>query len=383
MQRHSDTISDIFELSVLGCTHVCDFYPNVKYKMALLEAQHGFNVTRVLYDLGEDGHFRDYWQSPARRAYSFLRMAWGSLSVFLRFLARRSPKIYLLYPSLPLTLCFACLPERLRPALYLDAFISLYDTVVNDRALVPATHWLARLLFKLERYSFTQATRVLVDTDENGAWYAALFDVPRERFATVRLSIPPLPAPQTLPPKEPGVFRCVFVGSLIPLHGVDVILGAAALLSDHAGLEFVLIGDGQEAVLIQEFQARHPDAKVRWERGAFPTTYVTQAITSADLCLGVFGSSAKAQRVVPYKLYYYSALGRPFLNLDTAPVRELCVAEHDELLVAPGAAALAQAIMACMNEPERLTRMAHAAEGLYRTRLAPEVVRRQLLEVLR
>jgi glycosyltransferase involved in cell wall biosynthesis len=372
----------MFELSVLGCTHVCDFYPNVKYKMALLEAQHGDKVSRVLYDLGGDGAFRDYWQSPARRAYSILRMAWGSLSVFLRFLRRRSPKIYLLYPSLPLTLCFACLPERLRPALYLDAFISLYDTVVNDRRLVPASHWLARLLFKLERYSFTQATKVLVDTDENGAWYAALFDVPRERFATVRLSIPPLPVPRDPPPKEPGVFRCVFVGSLIPLHGVEVILGAAELLKDRAGLEFVLIGDGQEATLIQEFQQRHPAAKVRWERGAFSTDYVTQAIMSADVCLGVFGSSAKTQRVVPYKLYYYSALGRPFLNLDTPPVHELCVVARDELLVAPGAAALAQAIAACMDQPERLVRMASAATRVYQTWLAPEVVRRQLMDVL-
>ena len=44
-------------------------------------------------------------------------------------------------------------------------------------------------------------------------------------------------------------------------------------------------------------------------------------IASAALCLGIFGTTAKAARVVPHKVFQCLAVGRPVLTADTAAIR--------------------------------------------------------------
>ena len=43
-------------------------------------------------------------------------------------------------------------------------------------------------------------------------------------------------------PRQAGEFRALFVGKLIPLHGLDTILAAAALCPE---IEFDVVGSGQ------------------------------------------------------------------------------------------------------------------------------------------
>jgi glycosyltransferase involved in cell wall biosynthesis len=103
---------------------------------------------------------------------------------------------------------------------------------------------------------------------------------------------------------------------------------------------------------------------------------------AADVCLGVFGASEKAARVVPNKVYDALACGRPVVTADTPGIREALHDGEDALLVpAADGASLAAAIERLLDQDER-ARFGAAALATYRRAFTPDAVAGALLEGL-
>lgn len=373
------------QLTILGVTHVSDLYPNVKYRIQLIsELQPAVTSRTLVYDLGAGGLYKNLGKrGVSRKLGGYLRLCWGTLSVFARFVLNSTPQVYVVYPALPLIFLLSLLPRRVRPRIYMDAFISIYDTAVNDRAMLAADSALGRLLFWLERRAFLTAATVIVDTLENARYYTELFGIADDRFEVVPLSIPPLAVGAAAGQQDSGKFTCLFVGSLVPLHGIGAILAAAEQLADIPDLQFVIIGDGQEAWRIEQFQAKQAAVNLVWHRGMYPTDFLVHAIAGADLCLGIFGDTRKAARVLPYKLYYYAALAKPFLTLKTPCLQHYCRDAGAALLCeADGerAGALAIKIAGCVADRSLLAQLATESARLFTYQLSPAVIRPRLLE---
>jgi spore maturation protein CgeB len=95
-------------------------------------------------------------------------------------------------------------------------------------------------------------------------------------------------------------------------------------------------------------------------------------VSSAAICLGVFGTSAKAARVVPNKVWQAMAAGRPVISADTPGIREAITDGVSGLLVPPGdPAALAQALRTLAADPALRARMGEAARAAYLEKGAP------------
>lgn len=303
----------MIELSILGVTHLSDLYPNVKYKMALISDQQNIKSHDVIYDLGKGGFYSSLGKFTfIAQLINQIKFLYGHLSVLLRFLLHRTDSVYVTYPGVFLVVFLSFLPNKIRPQIFLDAFISLYDTVVNDRNMLARNGWLAKLLYRLEHRAFSKSDHVLLDTVENAEYYSELFKLPIEKFVVLPLSIPDIAKVEET--EGETKFTCLFVGSLVPLQGISEVLIAARRLAHIPDLEFIIIGDGQEGYKISEFLSKSDTKNVIWKKGFFSTEYIRQAMASADLCLGIFGASEKAKRVLPYKIYHYCALGKPFLT---------------------------------------------------------------------
>jgi glycosyltransferase involved in cell wall biosynthesis len=172
-------------------------------------------------------------------------------------------------------------------------------------------------------------------------------------------------------------FEVLFVGKLIPLHGLETILGAAAQCPE---IEFHVVGSGQ----LQGLLAERPE-NVRWTSWVayeeLPAIY-----RSAGCALGIFGTSEKAARVIPNKAFQALATATPLITSDTPASRELLEDERDALLVTSGdPLALASAVRRLATDPElarglglrgRETYEAHASEDVLGQRW------RSLLEAL-
>ncbi|NNF41124.1 MAG: hypothetical protein HKN64_07075, partial [Woeseiaceae bacterium] len=249
-------VTGMKSILVLGVTRISDSYPNVKYKLAALAQLFAGKFVDAVIRIDAQQAFASL--APGGKPGSLglaWKLCWGHLRAFYRSLRHRSEAAYICYPGIVLANWLALPFVRSRyERIYLDAFISLYDTIVCDRQLLNAGNPVAKLLFSLEKRALTIATTVLVDTPENARHYSELFDVPLARFHAVPLSIPPLPAASA--PRRSGndvALRCVFVGTFVPLQGVPVIVEAVRRLADDAAIEFVFIGDGQDAHCLEDY----------------------------------------------------------------------------------------------------------------------------------
>ena len=161
-------------------------------------------------------------------------------------------------------------------------------------------------------------------------------------------------------------FHVLFVGKLIPLHGLETILAAARLAPE---IPFRVVGNGQLDTLLAE---RPPNVEwiewVDYER-------LPEEIQRAGCALGVFGTSAKAGRVIPNKAFQALACGTPLVTADTPAARELLRDGESALLVPAGdPEALATAVRRLADD--RVLAQSIGAGGLaaYRAHASEQVL---------
>jgi glycosyltransferase involved in cell wall biosynthesis len=150
--------------------------------------------------------------------------------------------------------------------------------------------------------------------------------------------------------------RVVFYGQFIPLHGIGTIVEAARN-SDAARVQWVIIGSGQESARIQAMLDEKPVPNLQWIPWVEYEDLRAQ-IASADVCLGIFGDSDKAGRVIPNKVFQILSVGAPLITRDSPGIRELLDDDDDGVAFVPPAdpAALLQAVYA---QPRRAARVLH------------------------
>ena len=247
---------------------------------------------------------------------------------------------------------------RGRPVV-LNPLVSLSDTLVDDRGRFRRGSLPARALTRIDRAAFRSADLVVADTEA----HAELF---RELGAR-RVEVCLVGAEERVfRPGWTGGGPFLFVGKLIPLHGLETILAAARLAPE---LRIRVVGSGQLEPLLTD----HPP-NVEWVPWV-DYELLPGELHTAAAALGVFGSSAKAARVIPNKAFQALACGTPLVTADTPAARELLVDGESALLVPSGdPEALAAALRRLAAEPELGPRLATGGLAAYRERASEAVL---------
>ncbi|HEY5173525.1 MAG TPA: glycosyltransferase, partial [Acidimicrobiia bacterium] len=260
------------------------------------------------------------------------------------------------------------------PVLF-DPFISVFDTVVSDRGLVGPRSPVGRIVRVVDRASLRGARRVIADTPSHAAFYADLARIPPARIGVVWVGADDAafrPRPQVVPAAR----RALFYGTFIKLHGIEIIVRAAKLLEGD-DVEMRIIGRGQEGervdALLRELR---PANVLRIDH--VPHELLADEIAAATVCLGIFGTTAKARRVVPNKVFECVAVGRPVITADTEGIRS-AFTDEEIAMVPPGdPEALANEIRRLLAEPASRERMAAAAHARYLSEYSTEFLMRAL-----
>ena len=273
-----------------------------------------------------------------------------------------------------------------RVPLIFDPLTSRYEEKVVDRRLVAPHTTLARWYRATDRYGCRAADRVLLETDAQIAFFAETFGVPRKRFRRLWLGA----NEDVMRPSANGhravsaPFTVFFYGRFSPLHGVEHIIDAAAQL-EGAGrdVRFVLVGAGQTYDAVRARATSLGVTRVAFP-GVVPYAQLPSMMAAADLCLGSFGTTARAQRVIPNKVFDALAVGRPVLTADTPGAREALTHGTDAWLCEPGSGtAIANAIVALESDRDRLARLADAGHALFTARFSFDALTRDLATVVR
>ena len=260
---------------------------------------------------------------------------------------------------------------RGKPVVF-NPLVSLADTLVDDRGRFEPNSLAARVLRRIDRSAFRRADLVVADTETHADFLSETTGVPRDRFRVCFVGAEERVFRPGWQPEEP--FTALFVGKLIPLHGLEAILDAARRAPE---LGVRIVGSGQLGRLL----AGRP-TNVEWvpwiEYERLPA-----ALHSASCALGIFGTSAKAQRVIPNKAFQALAAGVPLVTADTPAARELLADDETAVLVPPGdPGALAEALRRLATDAEATRRIAEAGHAVYRERASEEVLGRQWRAIL-
>lgn len=235
-----------------------------------------------------------------------------------------------------------------RTTVVLDLLVFGSDTATDRRA---RSQVVVRLLDLLDRAAVSRADLVLVDTEEQ-----LQFVAPGQRHKALPIPVGAAnlwfcarPAVDAEGGRSP--LRVVFFGLFTPLQGTPVIGEAIALLSDQPGIQFTLVGRGQDFAATRAAAAGNQG--VQWLDWVDPGD-LPALVAGHHVCLGIFGTTAKAQRVVPTKVYQGAAAGCAIVTSDTPPQRR-AIGDNAVLVPAGDARRLADALRQLAEDRARLS----------------------------
>lgn len=218
-----------------------------------------------------------------------------------------------------------------------DAFLSLHNTIVEDRQLVGRHHPLAVLLYVWEWLACRAVDLVLLDTRAHGLFFAERFHLKENHVKSVFVGAEPevfaAKITNSIEHQRRDPFTVLFYGQFIPLHGIETIVRAARL-AEHENINWVLIGRGQEEGKIRRLLDEHPLPRVEWIPWVKYKDLV-ERIHQADVCLGIFGDTDKAARVIPNKVFQIICSGRPVITRDSMAIHELLHPDMEGVYLIP------------------------------------------------
>ena len=316
---------------------------------------------------------------------------------------------YIGHFDMPLAWLLTRFPRR---PLVFSPLISLYDTLVDDRRSVAEGSVMSRFLRWLDRQACAKADLVLLDTEAHIDYFVQAFNLPRKRFARVFVGAvepdeadgPDLregaaakegpPAPEDM--NGEGVnggcirwavfgrraFRVLFVGKFTPLHGLPFMVEAANRLKDVPDIVFHFVGSGQMSDEIHDTARRLNLENVRFTDW-IPYEQLHRFLQGWGVCLGIFGTSDKAARVIPGKVFVALSAGKAVITADSPAVRELLTDGESAVLCRRGdPEALAGAIRRLHGNRELLHRIAEGGSRVFRDHASTEQIGRSASEVL-
>jgi glycosyltransferase involved in cell wall biosynthesis len=296
-------------------------------------------------------------------AGSALRLAWAETRLLTRRPRERYDAVIVGYPG-HFDVPAARRASRGAPVV-LNPLVSLWETFVVDRGRFRRGSLAARALLAVDRRAMRAADLVVADTDANASFWASLADLTAERVTSCFVGAEEALFKPGWKPTAPPLF----VGKLIPLHGIETILEAARLIPD---TQIDVIGSGQ----LDRLMERRPP-NVQWRRW-IPYEELPEAYRRAACALGIFDTGPKAARVIPNKAFQALACGAPLITADTPAVRELLRHDETAVLAPPGdPAALASAISRLLRDPALSARIATGGQSAYSEHASEEVLGRR------
>ncbi len=269
-----------------------------------------------------------------------------------------------------------------KPIVYFPAF-SIYDTLVNDRKKIKKNSLKAKFVHLADKLACKWSDKVILESSEEINYFIQEFNLPKEKFHRL-----PLPADESIfiqqkIKESQKNFKVLFFGSFIPLHGIDTIVESAILLKKHKEISFIVCGDGQTKPQIKKNIEKNNLNNVHL-LGIVSKEELMKNLEDSDVCLGIFGSTLKAKKVLTNKVSQILASKKPLITMKSSAAEESHLKSHDNCILVPPSCPekLAEAILFLKNNPEERKQIAFNGNQTYEKYLSMNVVGNRLVEII-
>lgn len=261
-----------------------------------------------------------------------------------------------------------------------DPMISAWDKKVLEQRKWKAEEPRAKRLMAKERKMMAAPDLVCWDTSCHVDFCEEYLEVPRDRLRVLLTGTDEsVFRPQAEVPAEPPPFRVLYHGAYLPLHGTEYIVEAARMTQDE-GIQWDFLGWGAYKA---ETEAKAAGIRNITFLDKVPYVEVPKVIASHDVVLGVFGTTAKAARVIGNKVYECMACCRPTINeFCTGYPPEAKDCKAIKFVPSGDAGAIADAVRAYRSDWANRDSYFAAARDFFERHLSMAVIERQLAGIL-
>ncbi len=276
-----------------------------------------------------------------------------------------------------------------RPVVF-DPLASRYETKILDWRRKPEGSPSARWNKVLDRWAFRWSDLILSDTRTHKEYFCREFGLAPERIAVVPVGFDDRVFRRALANRRPvksvppDPFRVLFFGSFLPLHGVEAVIEAARKIRGlDSAVRFHLIGSGQTLDRVRFLASGYGLDNLDFEGWLGQAKLARRIAETADICLGIFGRTEKAGRVVPHKVFQAMALGKPVITARTPAAEEFFIHRQNIFLCDGGDPdRLADAVMELKDDADLRERLARESFDLVWEKYQPTAIGSELKGIL-
>ncbi len=323
--------NDSIKIALLGSYRISDGYPNVKWLIEWMKVSPKIKIVYGKTTTNIESSSGIFYQSRKSKI-SFIIMILNMLITSIKSLAyslylfqtKKIDLVYAPYPAHISLFLLSFLPKIIRPPVIVDAFISLYDTAILDRKLFNEGSLIAKLILWFEKRALASANKIIVDTKCSAKHLSKLLKINADKI----INLPLMTDENSYILNKYNynnnpIVNVLFIGTFVPLQGVEIIADAATILANRKNIKFIFVGNGQTADLVMG-KLHEKKANITWHKEWQSPESINKLIQDADICLGIFGDSKKAARVWPLKNYTSMCIGRAIISQETKclPMKE-------------------------------------------------------------
>lgn len=194
---------------------------------------------------------------------------------------------------------------------------------------------------RLERFLYSRASHLLVNSPAYRDYLIAL-GVPADKVTLIANGVDASmfdPAANGEQIRRAwgleGQFVVTYAGALGLANDISTILRAAAHLSKHTHIRFLLVGDGKERANL-EAQAQQLGLSNVVFTGSRPKSEMPDVLAASDACVATLQDIPMFRTTYPNKIFDYMAAGRPTILAIDGVIREVIEEAQGGIFVPPG-----------------------------------------------
>jgi glycosyltransferase involved in cell wall biosynthesis len=275
--------------------------------------------------------------------------------------------------------------------LVFDPLASRFETKIVDWRWRPRGSLAGWWNQTIDRWAFRLSDLIIADTRAHKDYYCRLFGLDPRKVVVIpvgfddRVFAASLAGQSTERREGKSRFTALFFGSFLPLHGAETVVEAARLVGEaDRSIRFLLIGSGRTLPAVRKRAAKNGLENVGFVGWLDQMELARRIAAEADLCLGIFGRTEKAGRVVPHKIFQSIALGKPVVTARTPAVEEFFAdGENIFLCRRDDPRSLAEAVLRLKADSGLREGIARRGRELAWEKFHPAAIGAMLIDVLR
>ena len=269
--------------------------------------------------------------------------------------------------------------SRWQVPLIIDPLISAYEKDVFERSKYEPGSPKGSKRRLWEASLFSKADIVVADTSAHAEYFNSELNVPMDKLLTLYVGAEtdlfrPVDVPRL---KKP--YQVLFYGSFLKLQGTETIVAAAKQVGD-LGITWTLLGEGDLKTECMKMAYGHDN--IRFEPWV-DYQQLPHRISQAHVLLGIFGTTVKADLVIPNKIFQAMAMGRAVITRKAEAYKKTLNESETIGWVPPGdPSALAFLVRKWFEDPSHLMARSKQTRRLFDTFFSEPILQSALEKIM-